>query len=121
MSTLPTNKIDNSTWLLSVNIPDVNFTIAYGIECILLRFIIVEEQIKAIYTNINEAVYKDSCVEFFISFEPFNGNYYNLEFNCTGNALGSYGTNKNRSFLPPILLSTIRNCTLNSSNKCNGT
>ena len=48
-------------------------------------------------TKINGDVYKDSCVEFFISPDQ-NNTYYNFEFNCIGIphvGHGKTGTKKN--------------------------
>ncbi|HEC42993.1 MAG TPA: hypothetical protein ENI20_09220 [Bacteroides sp.] len=44
--------------------------------------------VKAGFRIAYDPVYKNSCVEFFVSFE--NGFYYNLEFNCIGTILGAY-------------------------------
>lgn len=69
-----------------------NFDIAYDNDHIYLNFHVQESNTKAVYTKINDPVYEDSCVEFFISFDDIN--YYNLEFNCIGTVLGEYGSSK---------------------------
>jgi hypothetical protein len=102
------HKIDQLAWEQFSYKPEVDFVIAYDENHLLLKYFVKEKQIKAIYTAINDPVYKDTCVEFFISF----GNekeYYNFEFNCIGNCLGGYGTGKeNRSPLPVHALQKIK-------------
>ena len=63
--------------------PGVKFKIAYCQDQILLKYYINEEIIRAKETRVNGDVYKDSCVEFFISINR-NNTYYNFEFNCIG-------------------------------------
>ncbi len=59
------------------------------------------------YKHINDPVYKDSCVEFFIAFGDEKG-YYNFEFNSVGTALCGYGEGKNnRQDLPVAIIATI--------------
>ena len=45
-------------------------------------------------TQTNGDVYKDSCVEFFISLD--RKNYYNFEFNCIGTVHAGFGPNRNK-------------------------
>ncbi len=61
----------------------------YSNSDILLKYQVKENYIRAQYTGIHDPVYKDSCVEFFIS--SGNGNYYNFEFNCIGTPYAAYG------------------------------
>ena len=65
------------------------FGIGFDDNNIYLSYAVEEQSTKAIYTEINDPVWEDSCVEFFISFD--SENYYNLEFNCIGNVLVGYG------------------------------
>ncbi|WP_257668088.1 carbohydrate-binding family 9-like protein [Parapedobacter tibetensis] len=69
--------------------PTVYFKIAHTVDSILLKYVIKEEHVKAAYRNTNDPVYKDSCVEFFLSFDGVH--YYNLEFNCMGTGLIGHG------------------------------
>lgn len=69
--------------------PSVHVKVGYTNDSLLLLFFVTEKHIKAEYRNTNDPVYRDSCVEFFISFDRVN--YYNLEFNCIGTALVGYG------------------------------
>ncbi|GGH14402.1 carbohydrate-binding family 9-like protein [Mucilaginibacter phyllosphaerae] len=103
-------------WAKDTAQPLVSFVIAYDADAIYLKYDVTEENIKAAYSNINDPVYQDSCVEFFIAF----GNdacYYNLEFNCIGTCRVQYGQHKTgRTFLPVSLLKTIKYQTLIKSN-----
>jgi hypothetical protein len=105
------NSIGFAPWGEGAEQPRVSFVIAHGSTAIYLKYYVEEPTIKAEHLNLNDPVYKDSCVEFFIA---FNGdkNYYNLEFNCVGNCRGQYGVSKlEREFLAPELLKTIRHGT----------
>jgi len=70
--------------------PEVQFKIGYTPEYLVLQYDVVEEQLRGNYSEINENVWEDSCVEFFISFDGCK-NYYNLEFNLIGTGLIGYG------------------------------
>ena len=72
--------------------PSVHFKIAHTTDSILLLYEVQERHVKAVYRNTNDPVYKDSCVEFFLSFD--GSAYYNLEFNCIGTGLIGYGPAK---------------------------
>lgn len=85
------NKIDNHNWDYPSDV-NVKFDIGFNSDFIFLKFAVSEYGLSASYTKINEPVYEDSCVEFFISFD--NENYYNFEFNCIGNVLAGYGRGK---------------------------
>lgn len=88
--------------------PSVNFKIAYTPDSILLNYDVKEKHIKAEYRNTNDPVYKDSCVEFFLSFDGTH--YYNLEFNCVGTGLIGYGdANKDqRQRLPNVTVEQVK-------------
>lgn len=69
--------------------PVVHFKIAHTIDSLLLVYFVKEKHVNALYRDTNDPVYKDSCVEFFLSFDGHH--YYNLEFNCLGTGLVAYG------------------------------
>lgn len=79
--------------------PGVAFQIGYTADEVVLHFAVEENFVKAQYVRPNEAVFEDSCVEFFISFDQKN-TYYNIEFNVLGTGLIGYGpadkTQRNR-------------------------
>lgn len=79
--------------------PTVNFRIGHTGDKICLKFYVREQAIRAMETKINGAVHKDSCVEFFVSFD--GKNYYNFEFNCIGTPHLAYGEGRhNRQRVP---------------------
>lgn len=90
------------------NLPDVSFSIAHSRDCIFIKYDVKEDEVLARYKQINDPVYKDSCVEFFIAFDNDKA-YYNIEFNRLGTCLGRYGSEReNRTALPVELLKTIK-------------
>lgn len=100
-------QMSHALWQNKAEQPNARFAIAHGHDMIFLKYYVREKHIAAVYRRINEPVYKDSCVKFFIGFE-YDPNYYNLEFNCAGNFLGQYGCDKiNRLFLDKNLLAFI--------------
>lgn len=95
-------------WADGNQVPDVQFSIAYNAECILLKYYVVEQEIRATCVKFNDPVYEDSCVEFFIAFNE-ETMYYNLEFNCLGTPRVGYGPDRNnRDFIDTELLKDIR-------------
>lgn len=89
MAPLVANELKEVPWIAFPYCPSVHFKIAHTVAGILLSYDVREKHVKAVYGNTNDPVYKDSCVEFFLSFDGLN--YYNLEFNCLGTALAGYG------------------------------
>ena len=88
--------------------PDVKFSMAYTGHEILLKYYVKEQWFKAEKTETNQAVYEDSCVEFFVS-PSDDGIYYNLEFNGIGTCLmGSGKGRENRRMADPEIISGIR-------------
>ncbi len=99
--------IDSLNWPEYSYKPDVKFRMAYIQDLILLKFYVNEETIIAKETKVNGDVYKDSCVEFFISLDQ-NDVYYNFEFNCIGTAHVGYGKERTkRSLIDPEILKLI--------------
>jgi hypothetical protein len=97
--------INNDNWNYPADVK-VMFGIAYDADHLYLRYEVDELHPKAVNVNINEEVYEDSCVEFFITLD--NEAYYNLEFNCIGNCLVGYGKAKDDRYrLEPELLKNI--------------
>jgi hypothetical protein len=91
-----------------IDLPKMAFSIAHSSEQIFIKYDVTEHEVLARYKQINDPVYKDSCVEFFIIFDQ-DKSYYNIEFNSLGTCLGSYGSEKeNRRSLPVELLKNIR-------------
>lgn len=89
----------------------VQFSIAYSLSHVLLKFRVTEKNIRAVHTGINSPVFEDSCVEFFIALDDTG--YYNFEFNCIGGKLGEFGkSRKDRQFLPTAAMKKIKTETL---------
>ncbi len=103
------NGIETIPWLTYYKYkPEIFFSIAYSENSLCLKFYVNEKFVKAVYTNPNDPVYKDSCVEFFISFED-EKEYYNFEFNCAGTCLLGFGKERaNRKLLPEEIIRLIR-------------
>lgn len=100
--------IDTINWNDYDYKPQISFRIAHTGDQILLKFYVTEINPKAVCTTINGDVYKDSCVEFFIS-PKADQNYYNFEFNCIGNPHVGYGPGRhNRQPINPQLLQQIQ-------------
>jgi hypothetical protein len=68
--------------------PEVSFKIAHNGDNVFIHFFVSEDEILAKVSEDNGAVWTDSCVEFFISFD--DSSYYNAEFSCIGKALLGY-------------------------------
>ena len=101
-------RIDTINWENYNYKPEVEFTIAYSDYEIFLKYFVKEDYFKAEKTETNQAVYEDSCVEFFVSPED-DGIYYNLEFNGIGTCLMGTGTNRQNSRRAnPEIVSKIR-------------
>lgn len=96
--------------------PEVSFSIAHTNNSVFLKFYVEEQEIRANVTKNNGAVWEDSCVEFFVSFDE--SGYYNLEFNCVGTVLAAFRKNRNdRTLLAETILKRIETHTkLNKKN-----
>jgi len=93
-------QIAHAPWSTSAKQPEVSFAWAYCTEDIYLKYYVKEHTLKAEYSNFNDPVFEDSCVEFFIAFDD-DASYYNLEFNYMGTSRAQYGQHKNgRTFIP---------------------
>ncbi len=102
----PCHKIDTINWQKFDYQPKVSFCIAHTKDAIQLKFNVEEQYILAQTKATNGEVYKDSCVEFFITFD--NEHYYNFEFNCVGTRYLAYGANRNnREKINPAIVEQI--------------
>ncbi|HEX8021855.1 carbohydrate-binding family 9-like protein [Mucilaginibacter sp.] len=99
--------IDNLLWTDTGYFPSVSFSIAHTGDGIALKYFVKEQHTIATYKTVNDPVYKDSCVEFFIGFG--DGQYYNLEFNALGTALVGFGKDRHgRTPVPDDQVSSIK-------------
>ena len=84
--------------------PKVEIRFLYTESRLCLHYTSYESEIRAIYTNMNEPVYTDSCVEFFFNPDPENDDrYFNFEINVLGALLLGLGSDRNnRSLIEDI-------------------
>lgn len=75
--------------------PTTRAKLLYGPEGVFGLFQVKDRYVRCRRTGFQEAVYKDSCVEFFVQPKPAGG-YFNFEFNCGGAALMYYITDPGR-------------------------
>lgn len=81
--------INNVNWPLEFPYcPDSKFIIARSNRALYLKFQIEETNIRALYTNDQDPVWEDSCVEFFCQ-KPHSNTYMNFEFNCIGTCIAT--------------------------------
>ncbi len=74
-------------------VPNAKFRIAYTDNAFLLNYKVEEKSVRAKYGKDNEAVWTDSCVEFFVI--PGDDDiYYNIESNCIGTVLVGAGAGR---------------------------
>jgi hypothetical protein len=105
---LAPQSLDHLLWSNDGYYPKVQFKIGHHSDCIFLKFTVSEDDVQMVYNQLNDPVYKDTCVEFFISFDN-DTHYYNLEFNGAGNFSVGYGSNKfDRADLPVDVISAIK-------------
>jgi hypothetical protein len=87
--------------------PEVAVKIAHTPSHLLLQYHVREKSIRAQYTQCNQAVWTDSCVEFFVSLDG-KKTYYNFEFNCIGTPLLRHNVRPHEGpIATPELLSVI--------------
>lgn len=82
MQHLDRHRLRNNPWKFPYH-PYVSFSVAYDNGNIYLKFFVQEKDLRAITVATNNAVFEDSCVEFFISL-PGDSGYYNFELNSVG-------------------------------------
>lgn len=87
--------------------PRVEFRLGHTGEALWLRFDVREERIRAVASRPQQDVWRDSCVELFISFDKRH--YYNLELSCIGIPLMAYGAERSaRRDVPPERLALLQ-------------
>jgi len=68
--------------------PLTEFSVLRNDDSLFIRFFVRGNMLKAVYSEDQSPVYKDSCVEFFCKV-PSADYYYNFEFNCIGTCSAS--------------------------------
>jgi hypothetical protein len=99
--------ITNEPWPAGGIKPNVEFKMAYGTDAVFLKFDVKEKYFRANNKLINDPVFNDTCVEFFIAFDN-DAAYYNLEFNALGTPLVGFGTGRERKLTNAPLIKTIK-------------
>lgn len=100
------NTINCVNWSAFPYKPEVSFRLFYTSYAIYIQYDIFEQAILALKQSVNDPVYKDSCVEFFISPNP--DCYYNFEFNAIGTPYGGYKNSGSGGTMSNEEVSTIR-------------
>jgi hypothetical protein len=101
------HQLVNQPWSSGALKADVRFRIWYSGDQLFVQYLVEEKHIRAVNTAVNEPVYEDSCVEFFISLDE-GEHYYNFEFNCIGTCLAGYGSGRNdRKLIDKALIGRI--------------
>ena len=80
LETAEWNTIDTVNWPEYGYCPQVQFRMLHGDSAFLLQYKVKEQAVRAVAAGDNDNVWKDSCVEFFVS-PADDGIYYNFEFN----------------------------------------
>ena len=89
--------------------PKVSFATGWNQSGFFLNYQVLEQQVRALNTEYNSAVWEDSCVEFFFQFIP-GDRHYSFEFNPTGAFLGQVNFVSYGEWLEPELLAKIKLC-----------
>ena len=102
-----THTIGTINWKEFDYLPRVLFRIGHTGDEIWLKYYVNENDIRAKESRINGEVYKDSCVEFFITHD--HESYYNFEFSCIGTVHLAWGPGRQqRKFVDPALIEQIK-------------
>lgn len=95
--------IDRINWSDYPYKPDVELFAGYSPTCLWLCYEVAKDHFRAKAIRDHEAVWEDSCVEFFMTTEmkPDNENtiYRNFEFNANGICLAAVGNKRDRELL----------------------
>jgi hypothetical protein len=83
MNSLEFHEIGCVNWQNAAYKPHAKFAIAHNDIEIFIKYAVRERYIRAVYSNNNDSVCKDSCCEFFVS-PDCNDCFYNFETNCIG-------------------------------------
>jgi len=79
--------------------PITIFNIARSNDSLFIKYNVHGSMIRAIYSNDQDPVNEDSCVEFFCQI-PGNAKYINFEFNCIGTCKASKRVARNKDVTP---------------------
>lgn len=78
--------------------PRTQVKVAYDADHVYLHFRVEDQHVQSLYTNYQDNVCRDSCVEFFVEPVPGKG-YFNFEINCGGAMLLFYISDATRNIM----------------------
>ncbi len=79
--------------------PITYFYIGRSFDSIFIKYVVHGSMLRAIYSNDQDPVYEDSCVEFFC--KPVDAKKYtNFEFNCIGTCLATSRKSRDEDVVP---------------------
>jgi len=92
--------IDKLNWVKEYPYrPITQFNIARSTDSIFIKFSVRGSMLRAIYSNDQDPVHEDSCVEFFCM--PVGADKYtNFEFNCIGTCSATSRKGRNEEVIP---------------------
>ena len=90
--------IDNAPWADFPYKPVASFRIATSPKYLYIKFDVEGKGLKAEYEKINDPVWQDSCVEFFIEDKDGKG-YRNFEINCIATLLVAHQESKGKDIV----------------------
>jgi Carbohydrate-binding family 9 len=96
-SAIPVLNISHYLWLDNGYRPHVEVRLCCSLQSLYVHFDVFEAKIRVRYTEFQDPVYKDSCVEFFV--DPFpekKVGYINFETNALGAMLVAIGPDRHR-------------------------
>ncbi len=104
------NVVDTLNWVEEFPYkPSFEVALAHTGDELLIHYRVKEQSVRAVAENDQDAVWQDSCVEFFSQPNPEDGIYYNIECNCTGKILFAAGTGRHdRTPAPTEVTSLIK-------------
>ena len=94
---IPPLAVDRYLWLANGYRPPVEARLCWTARFLHVRFRVEETRVRVRYTEFQDPVYKDSCVEFFVDAFPDLGlGYINFETNAAGTLLAAFGPDRSR-------------------------
>lgn len=95
--------VDTYLWADNGYEPRVEVRACWSGERLHILFRAYEDEATVRYSQMNDPVYKDSCVEFFVQPTPESDKrYLNFEFNAAGAMLLGLGINRDRELLSEV-------------------
>ena len=94
-ASIPPLAVDHYLWLDNGYRPAVEARVCRTARFLYVRFRVEEKRVRVRYTEFQDPVYKDSCVEFFIdAFPELGRGYVNFETNAIGTLLAAFGPDR---------------------------